>query len=178
MNLKRIVLSLTPDEVIRLTKILLDEEKKMLSLLSKRSSNHSWIRPPEASETHSLQSFVEAKGRIFGKPMKNWMIFFFVFFLSIFNIPISNAQQPSQIQIYIFYAEDCPSCQAIIQSYVPNLKSMYPFLEVKTFDLANPAYYEALTMLEQKYNRRGVELPVVFIGDQMLSGEQIAGSVE
>jgi len=74
--------------------------------------------------------------------------------------------------MYLFYADDCPNCQAILQSYVPTLKSMYPFLEIKTFDLANPAYYEALAKLEQKYNRRGSELPVVFIGDQMLSGEQ------
>jgi hypothetical protein len=49
---------------------------------------------------------------------------------------------------------------------------MYPFLEIKTFDLANPAYYEALARLEKKFNRRGNELPVIFIGDQMLSGEQ------
>ena len=74
--------------------------------------------------------------------------------------------------MYLFYADDCPGCKAILQSYVPTLKSMYPFLEIKTFDLANPAYYEALAKLEQKYNRRGNELPVIFIGDQMLSGEQ------
>jgi cytochrome c biogenesis protein CcdA len=82
------------------------------------------------------------------------------------------AQQSSSLPMYIFYAEDCPSCHAVLQSYVPTLKSMYPFLEIKTFDLANPAYYEALARLEQKYNRRGNELPVIFIGDQMLSGEQ------
>ena len=74
--------------------------------------------------------------------------------------------------MYLFYAVDCPSCHAILQSYVPTLKSMYPFLEIKTFDLANPTYYEALAKLEQKYNRRGNELPVIFIGDQMLSGEK------
>ena len=83
-----------------------------------------------------------------------------------------QAQQSSSIQMYLFYADDCPSCQAILQSYVPTLKSMYPFLEIKTFDLANPAYYEALAKFEQKYNRRGSELPVIFIGDQMLSGER------
>jgi glutaredoxin len=49
---------------------------------------------------------------------------------------------------------------------------MYPFLEIKTFDLANPTYYEALAKIEQKFNRRGNELPVIFIGDQMLSGER------
>jgi len=74
--------------------------------------------------------------------------------------------------MFIFYAEDCPNCQAILQSYVPTLKSMYPFLEIKTFDLANPTYYEALAKLEKKFNRRGNELPVIFIGDQMLSGER------
>jgi len=83
-----------------------------------------------------------------------------------------EGQQSSSIQMYIFYADDCPNCQAILQSYVPTLKSMYPFLDIKTFDLANPAYYEALAKLEKKFSRRGGELPVIFIGDQMLSGER------
>jgi len=97
-----------------------------------------------------------------------------IFFCFVFFLPMRclQAQQASSIQMYLFYADDCPSCHAILQSYVPTLKSMYPFLEIKTFDLANPAYYEALAKLEQKYNRRGSELPVIFIGDQMLSGEQ------
>ena len=97
-----------------------------------------------------------------------------IFFCLVFFLPMRclQAQQSPSIQMYLFYADDCPSCQAILQSYVPTLKSMYPFLEIKTFDLASPAYYEALAKLEQKYNRRGSELPVIFIGDQMLSGEQ------
>ena len=81
-------------------------------------------------------------------------------------------QPPTMIPMYIFFAEDCPNCQAILQSYVPTLKSIYPFLEIKTFDLANPTYYEALAKIEKKFNRRGNELPVIFIGDQMLSGER------
>ena len=103
--------------------------------------------------------------------MKKWMILLFCF---IFFLPIRSlkAQQASPIQMYLFYADDCPSCHAILQNYVPTLKSTYPFLEIKTFDLANPANYEALARLEQKYNRRGNELPVIFIGDQMLSGER------
>jgi cytochrome c biogenesis protein CcdA/glutaredoxin len=85
---------------------------------------------------------------------------------------IAAPEQKTKIDLYFFYAEDCPNCQAILHGYVPTLQSMYPFLEIKTFDLANPAYYEALAKLEQKYNRRGSELPVIFIGDQMLSGER------
>jgi thiol-disulfide isomerase/thioredoxin len=48
---------------------------------------------------------------------------------------------------------------------------MVPTLEVKTFDVSNPAYYEALTKLEKKFGRPGGELPIVFIGNQLLSGE-------
>jgi len=97
-----------------------------------------------------------------------------IFFCLVLFLPVRclQAQQASPIQMYLFYADDCPSCHAILQSYVPTLKSMYPFLQIKTFDLANPAYYEALAKLEKRFNRRGNELPVIFIGDQMLSGER------
>ena len=81
-------------------------------------------------------------------------------------------QSSSSIQIYLFYAEDCPACGGILQGYLPGLKSMYPFLEIQTFDVADPTYYEALSRLEKKFNRRGSELPVLFIGDQVLSGEK------
>jgi thiol-disulfide isomerase/thioredoxin len=84
---------------------------------------------------------------------------------------LGEAQPPSSIQIYFFYAEDCQPCQVILQSYLPTLKTMVPSLEMKTFDVGNPTYYEALSRLEKKFGRTGNELPVVFIGDQMLSGE-------
>jgi thiol-disulfide isomerase/thioredoxin len=86
--------------------------------------------------------------------------------------PVAKAQQPPAIPIYIFYADDCHNCQAILQSYVPKLKSQYPFLEIKTFELGDTSNYEALAKLEKRFNRRGQELPVIFIGDQMLSGDQ------
>src|SRR4030043_1937093 len=103
--------------------------------------------------------------------VKKWMtIFFCLFLLSL--APSAQAQPSSPIQIYLFYAEDCPSCQPILQSYVPTLKMMYPFLDIKTFDLANPSYYEALAKLEKRFQRKADELPVIFIGDQMLFGER------
>jgi cytochrome c biogenesis protein CcdA len=103
--------------------------------------------------------------------MKKWVILI-VGLAFLLQMPLLQAEQPPSIPMYIFYTDDCPNCQAILQSYVPSLKSMYPFLDIKTFDLANPAYYEALAKLEKKVNRRGNELPVIFIGDQMLSGER------
>lgn len=100
--------------------------------------------------------------------MRRWT---YILFTLIFSTQI-HAQPPSSIPMYIFYAQDCPSCQAILQSYVPTLQSMYPFLEIKTFDLAHPSHYEALLKLEEKYHRKADELPVLFIGDRMLFGEQ------
>jgi len=96
----------------------------------------------------------------------------FLFFTLFFFWPIRGmGQSPSPIQIYFFYTEDCQPCQVILQSYLPTLKTMFPTLEVKTFNLGNPDYYEALSKLEKKFGRTGNELPIVFIGDQMLSGE-------
>ena len=95
-----------------------------------------------------------------------------LYLLIVLVVPVAKAQQPPAIPIYIFYADDCPNCQAILQSYVPTLKSQYPFLDIKTFELGDTSNYEALAKLEKRFNRRGQELPVIFIGDQMLSGDQ------
>jgi thiol-disulfide isomerase/thioredoxin len=97
----------------------------------------------------------------------------FIFCIALFCGALHGmAQQPpSSIQIYFFYTDDCQSCQVILQSYLPALKTTVPTLEVKTFDVSQPAYYEALTKLEKRFGPTGNELPIVFIGDQMLSGE-------
>jgi len=99
-------------------------------------------------------------------------LFTSLFTFILFSLPIYGiAQSSPSIQIYFFYAEDCQPCQVILQSYLPTLKTMFPTLEIKTFDVGNSTYYEALTKLEKKFGRIGNELPIVFIGDQMLSGE-------
>jgi thiol-disulfide isomerase/thioredoxin len=98
-------------------------------------------------------------------------LFISIFIFILLSFPAYGIAQPPSIQIYFFHAEDCQPCQTILQSYLPTLKTMVPTLEVKTFDVGNPAYYEALAKLEKKFGRSGRELPVVFVGDQMLSGE-------
>jgi len=108
------------------------------------------------------------------QPNRNTVKKFFTsfFILILFFPPIyGNAQLPSPIQIYFFHTEDCQPCQVILQSYLPTLKTMFPSLEVKTFNVGSPDHYEALSKLEKKFGRTGNELPIVFIGDQMLSGE-------
>lgn len=99
------------------------------------------------------------------------LVVFLCFTISFFWPIHGMAQPPSSLQIYFFHTEDCQPCQIILQSYLPTLKTMFPALEVKTFNVGNPDYYEALSKLEKKFGRMGNELPIVFIGDQMLSGE-------
>src|SRR3990172_10814922 len=79
------------------------------------------------------------------------------------------AEQPSSVPAYLFYSEECVSCEGILQGYLPTLKSLYPFLDVKAYDVRNPSYYHALTQLEKKFNRRGSAFPALFIGAHMLS---------
>ncbi len=100
------------------------------------------------------------------------LIFLLFSFVFLFLPDRGNSQPAHTIQIYLFYAVDCPECQGILQKFVPGLKSSYPFLDIQTFDIENPAYYEALTRLEEKFNRRGNELPVLLIGDHLLSGQK------
>ncbi len=77
----------------------------------------------------------------------------------------------ARIDVYFFYADDCQPCGPILKDYLPTLKTMFPALQIKTFDLKNPGSYEALTKLEERFGRRDNPLPVVFIGDQVLAGE-------
>jgi len=100
-------------------------------------------------------------------------LFAFLFCTVLFCWPVDGIAQerPASIQIYYFYTEDCQSCQVILRSYLPTLKTMIPTLEIKTFDMSKPVYYEALTKLEKKFGRTENELPIVFVGDQLLSGE-------
>jgi len=90
----------------------------------------------------------------------------------IFAQSTGSPQPADRIDLYFFYAQDCQSCQVILQSYLPSLKSMFPSLEIKAYDVGNPSYYEALAGLEKKFSREGSELPLVFVGDQMLAGEK------
>ena len=93
--------------------------------------------------------------------------------VALFFAPLHGMTQTSPtLQIYFFYAEECPSCGGILQGYFPGLTSMYPFLDIQTFEIKNPLYYEALIQLEKQFGRSGNELPVLFIGDQVLSGDQ------
>lgn len=82
-----------------------------------------------------------------------------------------HPQHPPAVQVYLFYIENCESCGGV-QSHLATLQSLYPSLEVKTFDVGDPAQYEILVNLEKQFGRTGNDLPVAFIGNHVLAGEQ------
>ena len=90
---------------------------------------------------------------------------------SLLSQPIAIASQPGKIDLYFFHAKDCQPCQAILEGYLPTLKPIYPFLEIKTFDIGNPVYYETLSRIENQFGRKESKLPVVIIGNHLLAGE-------
>ncbi|MCX8118090.1 MAG: glutaredoxin [Desulfobacterota bacterium] len=95
--------------------------------------------------------------------------FIFILFGITPGIPQTN---PPKGQIYYFYSQDCEPCKTIYQSYLPTLKTVYPFLEIQAFDVGDPIHYEALLKLEKRFGKRESELPVLLIGDHFLSGER------
>jgi thiol-disulfide isomerase/thioredoxin len=49
---------------------------------------------------------------------------------------------------------------------------MFPSLEIKSYDVGNPSHYQALVRLEKRFGREESELPIIFVGDQILAGEK------
>jgi hypothetical protein len=83
-----------------------------------------------------------------------------------------RAQQMPSLRMVIFHAEECEPCGGTLDGYLSALMVTYPFLEIETFDVRNPSGRELLDRLERRYNRKGIELPVVFVEDHILSGEK------
>ena len=87
------------------------------------------------------------------------------------SLPPTAYGQSGRIDLYFFYAKDCQPCQIILESYLPTLKPVFPSLEIKVFDVADASCFEALSKMEKRLGRKADELPVIFVGDQVLSGE-------
>ena len=102
---------------------------------------------------------------MFGYLLKKLSILFLLASILIAPVLLTNAfsQTSTSLQIYYFFSQDCQPCQTILQGYLPTLKPIYPFVEIKTFDVGNPAYYEVLLKLENRFSKKESELPVVLI---------------
>jgi len=105
------------------------------------------------------------------KLVRTFSVLFLILVL-FFPFEGESTESASSVQAYFFYSEECPSCGGILHGYLPGLKTTYPFLEIQTLDIKNPTFYESLVQIEKQFGRSGGELPVLIIGDQILSGDQ------
>ncbi len=103
--------------------------------------------------------------------MRRSMIFACFIFVDFFSIN-GVAQQPPSLRILLFHAEECDSCESVLQGYLTTLKSSYPFIEIESLDVRNPSSREFLDTLEKKMGRKENDLPVAFVEDHVLSGEK------
>jgi len=72
-----------------------------------------------------------------------------------------------------FYSTTCPHCKAVEEEVLPPLHAKYGTqLDIRAFNVESAEDYEVLLDLESRYGVHIAEVPVIFIGDAVLEGEQ------
>ena len=78
---------------------------------------------------------------------------------------------------FYFYSPECSHCEAIGSDVLPALEARFGNrLELLRFDIREPANYRVLLALEERYGVENVGLPEVFIGSDVLVGEDAVRS--
>jgi len=91
--------------------------------------------------------------------------------LIFFSTPLLSGKSKPTIEMYFFYSKECPECQLIMKEVFPSLESEYS-LNIKRFEINDPSNYEKLLILEEKYKDEDNEIPVIVIGNYLISGEK------
>ncbi|MCM8785711.1 MAG: hypothetical protein NC899_05700, partial [Candidatus Omnitrophica bacterium] len=79
----------------------------------------------------------------------------------------------SKVPIYVFLSKDCPTCELVRPNNLNKLAEKIGCkIEPKYFDIDQIENYKKLCELEEKYKDTDNELPVVFIGEYVLGGEE------
>lgn len=84
-----------------------------------------------------------------------------------------------EICMYIFYEQDCESCQNIIIEFLPQMLPEYQDrVNIKYFELSIPENYEALVKFEEAYKITALESPIIIIGKYLLDYIEIRDELE
>jgi len=72
-----------------------------------------------------------------------------------------------------FYSSTCPHCRQVEEDVLPPLQAKYgPQFSLEAFNVEQPEDYEVLLDLEARYGVHIAEVPVIFMGDAVLEGEE------
>ena len=103
-----------------------------------------------------------------------------LFLLSLLLLVLPARAQESIVRFFLFYAEDCSSCQAVEAEILTPLSQKYgERIEIRRFDITVRENYEVLRRLESAYGLSVSEIPAIFIGDRVLIGaNEIRGQLQ
>ena len=93
--------------------------------------------------------------------------------LSLLCLPtVTSADQPVA-RFFVFHAQDCAHCLAVEEDVLGPLSEEYgEQIEISSFDIGALENYEVMVRLEREYGVSGLAIPQIFIGDQVLVGEE------
>jgi glutaredoxin len=86
----------------------------------------------------------------------------------------------ASVCITIFVSEDCDDCEYLKEKLLPQLSKKYQnALKVKSYSIDDVKNYDLLVTLEEQFGDMGNDIPVVFIGGEVLGGpEEVKENLE
>ena len=103
--------------------------------------------------------------------------------LSWFGVQLP-ARADGVVRGFYFFSADCSHCQAVAKDVLPGIQSRFGAqLELRFFDIREPANLKVLEALEARYGVSNPGVPEAFIGQDVLVGEDamrtnLAGTIE
>lgn len=93
--------------------------------------------------------------------------------LSLLCLPaVTSADQPVA-RFFVFHAQDCEHCRVVEEDLLTPLSGEYgEQIEIRFFDIGALENYEVMVRLEREHGASGLAIPQIFIGDQVLVGEE------
>lgn len=91
------------------------------------------------------------------------------------SISTSPTETPPAVVAYavLFYSPTCPHCEDVEEEVLPPILARYGSqLEIQRFNVDSSEDYEVLLDVEIRYGVQITQVPVIFIGDAVLQGDQ------
>ncbi|MBW2057710.1 MAG: hypothetical protein JRH07_10480 [Deltaproteobacteria bacterium] len=82
-----------------------------------------------------------------------------------------NDSPPGRVCMAVFYSGRSDESSGLVEGFLPVLEEVYP-IDVRLFDVDIPRNYSLLVALERRFGREESGLPVVFLGRDVIAGEE------
>jgi hypothetical protein len=98
--------------------------------------------------------------------ISSWVLFFVATASPLSAVDSSPA---GTVGVVLFYSGESGESLGIVEGFLPSLREVYT-LEVRLLDVDDPENLSILVAFEERYGVEGDVLPVVFVGEEVLSG--------